>query len=128
MIFQVTQGIRVSVKTNFEESLFKNNKFFHLFAYHITIENKGKDTVQIIHRYLEFFDPLKGKETIETDGVNGEKPIIKSGQSFSFSSKHLFVSPIGAIKGFFTMLNFTTTQKVMITIPVFRLASICALN
>jgi len=128
MIFQITQGIRVSVRTNFEKILFKNQRFFHLFVYHITIENQSKDTVQLMHSYLEFFDPLKGKEIINDKNVNGEKPVIKSGQSFSFRSKYLSVSPLGAMKGFFTMINFTTTQKFKIATPVFRLATAYALN
>jgi len=128
MVFQVTQGIRVSVTTNFEKKLLKNQRFFHLFRYHITIENQSKDTVQLIHRCLEFFDPLKGKEIVKEEGINGKKPVIKSGQSFSFSSKYLLVSPLGAMQGFFTMLNFTTTQKIKISVPVFRLATTYALN
>jgi len=128
MIFQVTQGIRVSVRTTFEKIMFKNQRFSHLFTYHITIENQSKDTVQLIHRCLELFDPLKGKEIINDESVNGEKPVIKSGQSFSFSSKYLSVSPLGAMKGLFTMLNFTTTQKFKISIPIFRLATTYALN
>jgi len=128
MVFQITQGIRVSVRTSFEEVLFKNQRFFHLFSYHITIENQSKDPIQLIHRCLEFFDPLKGREIINEEIVNGQKPVIKSGQSFSFSSKYLSVSSIGAMKGFFTMLNFSSTQKFKIYVPIFRLATTYALN
>lgn len=128
MISQVTQGIRVSIVTNFEGIYFKNYKIHYAFTYHITIENQSKDSVQLLTRHWEIFDALNEKEIVDGEGVIGEKPIIKSGGSYTYNSGCLLVSPIGAMKGYFTMVNFTTTRKFKVTVPTFRLGAGYALN
>ncbi|SRR5690554_7829712 len=128
MVSQITQGIKVSVITNFEGIFFKNYRMRYAFTYHITIENQSKDTVQLLSRYWDIFDSLSDKEVVIGEGVVGKKPIIKSGQSYTYNSGCLLVSPFGAMKGYFTMVNFTTTKKFKVTVPVFRMGAAYALN
>ncbi len=128
MVSQVTQGIKVSVVTNFEGIYFKNYKICYAFTYHITIENQSKDSVQLLSRCWEIFDSLNDKEIIMGEGVVGQKPIIKSGESYTYHSGCLLVSPFGAMKGYFMMVNFTTTKKFKVTVPIFRLGAVYALN
>lgn len=128
MVSQVTQGIRVSVITNFEGIYFKNYKICYAFTYHITIENQSKDSVQLLSRYWEIFDALNEKEIVMGEGVVGQKPIIKSGESYTYNSGCLLVSPFGAMKGYFMMVNFTSTKKFKVTVPIFRLGAVYALN
>lgn len=128
MVSQVTQGIRVSVITNFEGIYFKNYKICYAFTYHITIENQSKDSVQLLSRYWEIFDALNEKEIVIGEGVVGQKPIIKSGESYTYNSGCLLVSPFGAMKGYFMMVNFTSTKKFKVTVPIFRLGAVYALN
>ena len=128
MVSQVTQGIRVSVITNFEGIYFKNYKICYAFTYHITIENQSKDSVQLLSRYWEIFDALNEKEIVIGEGVVGQKPIIKSGERYTYNSGCLLVSPFGAMKGYFMMVNFTSTKKFKVTVPIFRLGAVYALN
>jgi len=128
MVSQVTQGIRVSVITNFEGKFFKDYRMRFAFTYRITIENQSKDSVQLLSRYWNIFDSLNDKKTIFGQGVVGQKPIIKSGQSYTYSSGCMLVSSLGAMKGYFTMVNFTTTKKFKVTVPAFRLGAPYALN
>jgi len=128
MVSQVTQGIKVSVITNFEGIYFKNYKIRYAFTYHITIENQSKDSVQLLNRCWEIFDSLNEKEIVMGEGVVGQKPIIKSGESYTYNSGCLLVSPFGAMKGYFMMVNFTTTKKFKVTVPIFRLGAVYALN
>lgn len=128
MVSQVTQGIRVSVITNFEGIYFKNYKICYAFTYHITIENQSKDSVQLLSRYWEIFDALNEKEIVMGEGVVGQKPIIKSGERYTYNSGCLLVSPFGAMKGYFMMVNFTSTKKFKVTVPIFRLGAVYALN
>jgi len=41
MVQQVTQGIKISVETNFEGTFYKNYKIHYAFQYQITIENQS---------------------------------------------------------------------------------------
>ena len=58
----------------------------------------------------------------------GQKPILKSGISHTYSSNCLLTSPIGSMSGFYTMINFSTAKEFEVEIPVFDLAATFTLN
>ena len=128
MVSQITQGIKVSVVTDFEGIFFKNYKVHYAFTYRITIDNQSKDSVQLLTRHWEIFDALNSMEIVDGEGVIGKKPILKSGESYTYSSGCLLVSPFGAMRGYFTMVNFTTTKKFRVVVPAFKLGAPYALN
>lgn len=128
MVQQVTQGIKISVKTGFEGTLYNNSKVQYAFSYTITIENQGKDTVQLTSRYWKIKDSLNQTEIVEGDGVIGQKPILSSGEKHAYSSGCLLSSPFGAMKGYYEMVNFSTSQKFKVSIPLFKLSAPFSLN
>ncbi|MEM9687099.1 MAG: Co2+/Mg2+ efflux protein ApaG [Bacteroidota bacterium] len=128
MITQITKGIKISVETSFEGVFFKNYSICFAFGYRITIENQSKDSVQLISRHWKVFDALNDTEIVDGDGVIGKKPVIKPGESHAYSSGCLLTSPIGAMKGFYNMINFTTTRRFRVVIPTFKLCAPFALN
>lgn|SRR5690554_1987144 len=128
MVSQVTQGVKVSVITSFEGIYFKNQKIHYAFTYRITIVNQSKDTVQLLTRHWEIFDALNHKEVVDGEGVVGQKPVMKSGETYSYTSGCLLVAPLGTMKGFFTMINFTTSRKFNVEIPAFGLGASYILN
>lgn len=128
MVSQITRGIKISVLTNFEGTYFKNHKIHFAFSYEITIENHSKDSVQLVSRHWEIFDSLNDLETVDGEGVIGKKPVLKPGESHSYSSGCLLSSPFGAMRGWFNMVNFTTTRSFRVIVPNFRLSAPFALN
>jgi ApaG protein len=128
MVTQITRGIKISVNTSFEGTYFKNYKIHFAFSYEITIENYSKDSVQLITRHWEIFDSLNEIEMVDGEGVIGKKPVLKPGETHTYSSGCLLSSPHGAMKGFFNMINFTTTKNFKVIVPVFRLSAPYALN
>ncbi|MDP2162265.1 MAG: Co2+/Mg2+ efflux protein ApaG [Flavobacterium sp.] len=128
MVSQITRGIKISVVTSFEGTYFKNFKLHFAFSYHITIENHSKDSVQLMSRHWDIFDSLNEKEVVTGEGVIGKKPVLKPGESHVYSSGCLLSSPIGAMKGHFNMINFTTTRNFRVIVPTFRLSAPFALN
>ena len=128
MITQITKGIKISVETSFEGTFFKNYKIHFAFGYRITIENQSKDSVQLISRHWKIFDALNDTETVDGEGVIGKKPVIKPGESHTYSSGCLLTSPVGAMKGHYNMVNFTTTRRFRVVIPTFKLHAPFALN
>jgi ApaG protein len=128
MITQVTKGIKISVETGFEGTFFKNYNIHFAFGYRITIENQSKDSVQLISRHWKIFDSLNNTEIIDGEGVVGKKPVIKPGESHSYNSGCLLTSPIGAMKGHYNMINFTTTRRFRVLIPTFKLCAPFAVN
>lgn len=128
MVSQITRGIKITVKTSFEGTYFKNYKIHFAFTYHISIENQSKDSVQLNSRHWIIYDALNHTETVDGEGVIGKKPVIKPGENYTYSSGCLLSSPIGAMKGYFSMINFTTTKSFKVEIPAFKLSAPFAIN
>ncbi|MEM9360998.1 MAG: Co2+/Mg2+ efflux protein ApaG [Bacteroidota bacterium] len=128
MFTQVTKGIKVSVKTNFEGTFFKNYKVHYAFGYTITIENQSKFPVQLLARHWDIFDSLKEMETVDGEGVIGRKPVIQPGKSHTYSSGCLLASPIGAMMGYYHMVNLGNSQEFEAEIPLFKFAAPFAIN
>lgn len=128
MVQQVTSGIKISVETNFEGSFYKNYKIQYAFGYTVTIENQSKDSVQLNARHWEIMDALNNVEIVTGEGVIGEKPVLKPGESHTYSSGCLLTSPFGAMQGHYSMVNFTTTKKFKVVIPTFKLSAPFAIN
>jgi len=128
MVQQVTSGIKISVETNFEGSFYKNYKIQYAFGYTVTIENQSKDSVQLNARHWEILDALNNVEIVSGEGVIGRKPVLKPGESHTYSSGCLLTSPFGAMQGHYSMVNFTTTKQFKVTIPTFKLSAPFAIN
>lgn len=128
MIQQVTRGIKISVITHFQGTFYKNYKVHFAFRYRIHIENQSNDSVQLTSRFWRIKDALSRNEIIQGEGVIGKKPVIKPGETHSYSSGCLLTSPFGAMKGHYNMINFTSTRRFKVHIPVFKLSAPYALN
>jgi ApaG protein len=128
MVSQITSGIKISVLTSFEGTYFKNHKIHFAFSYQVTIENHSKDSVKLISRHWEIYDSLNDIEIVDGEGIIGKKPVLKPGEFHTYSSGCLLSSPYGAMKGYFNMINFTSTNNFKVFIPTFKLCAPFALN
>ena len=128
MVSQIARGIKITVLTSFEGTYFKNYKIHFAFSYRVTIENQSKDSVQLTTRHWEIYDALNNLEVVDGEGVIGKKPVIKPGESYTYSSGCLLSSPLGAMKGYFNMVNFTSTRSFRVVIPTFKLSAPFAIN
>jgi ApaG protein len=128
MVQQVTKGIKISVETNFEGTFYKNYKVNFAFGYKVTIENQSKDSVQLNTRHWEILDALNNVEFVDGEGVIGKKPVLKHGESHTYTSGCLLTSPFGAMKGHYDMINLNNSTKFKVAIPSFKLSAQFALN
>lgn len=128
MVQQVTNGIKISVETTYEGSFYKNYKMQYAFGYTVTIENQSKDSVQLNARHWEILDALNNIEIVSGEGVVGKKPVLKPGESHTYTSGCLLTSPFGAMQGHYSMVNFTTSKYFKVTIPTFKLSAPFAIN
>lgn len=128
MVQQITKGIKISVETRFEGTFYKNYRLHFAFGYRITIENQSKDSVQLTSRHWKILDALNDKEVVDGEGVVGKKPVIKPGEKHIYNSGCLLASPFGAMCGFYSMINFTSTKRFRVVIPTFKLSAPFALN
>mgnify|MGYP000226999369 CR=1 FL=1 len=121
MVEKITKGIKISVLTNYEGVHSRNENTMYAFSYFITIENKSNDTVQLLSRKWEIFDSLNSKEIVIGDGVVGQIPILEPNEKYTYRSNCILDSKIGAMKGYFNMISFTSKTHFKVHIPTFQL-------
>ena len=107
MFQQITKGIRISVITEYNGDFLNDGLVNYAFTYTVKIENQSNDVVQLINRNWKILQTNRRPYFVEGDGVIGQKPILKSGVSHTYSSNCLLNSPIGSMSGFYTMINFS---------------------
>jgi len=91
----------------------------HPFVYHISIHNHSSETVNIFGRKWILRDSDGRTQIVEGDGVVGQRPSLKPGQSFSYNSYHVIDSPSNASGAFYgTTLN---GRAVFARIPSFEM-------
>ncbi len=98
-----TRGILVEVQSYYldEQSQPASRRF--VFAYTITITNKGNDVVQLQSRRWIITDGLGDVEEVEGPGVVGEQPVLRPGESFRYTSGAILITERGTMKGAYQM-------------------------
>lgn len=95
----ITDGIRVRVQSQYlpDQSSPRDDRF--VFAYTITISNESPKTAQLRTRHWIITDARGVIEEVRGDGVVGEQPTLKPGQSFQYTSGCVLTTPIGTMHG-----------------------------
>lgn len=123
MTNQVTKGIKISVDTKYRGTSFRNSKLYHVFSYVINIENRSSETVKLTDRFWKIYDTLNTTEIVSGEGVVGQTPILKPNETYTYSSGCFLESNMGAMKGFYTMINLDTFEQFKVIVPTFQLST-----
>lgn len=118
----ITDGIAVRVAVNFlpEQSRVEAGKWF--WVYHIRIENDSPHEVRLITRHWRITDGHGSVSLVEGDGVVGEQPVLKPGQSHDYVSGCPLSTPQGSMEGYYTFLT-AEGSELRAAIPFFPLAA-----
>lgn len=116
-----TSGVQITVETQFRSDLtqLENNSF--IFNYRVHIKNNNAFTVQLLTRDWYIFDSLSEIRLVTGEGVIGEQPILKPGESYNYTSGCDLNSEVGFMKGFYTFKNLSTNDVFRVTVPLFNL-------
>jgi ApaG protein len=122
MYSKMTRNIMVRVEPKFltSQSRPEDNKFF--WAYTIHLENRGAETVTLLSRHWIITDAAGHKQEVKGDGVVGETPTLRPGESFQYTSGCPLATASGIMAGSYGM---TTKHGEMfeVDIPAFSLDS-----
>lgn len=121
MVTAITQGIKISVDTVYQEEYSNPDKEHFMFAYQITIENLSDYTIQLMRRQWFIFDSNGTQREVEGEGVVGSQPIIDSGESYSYVSGCNLNTEIGSMNGKYLMKRIPDQTELNVTIPQFQL-------
>jgi ApaG protein len=128
MIQQINKCIKLSVETNFNGTSYRNNKLYYIFSYTISIENKSIETVKLTDRFWTIYDSLNGTEIVSGAGVVGQTPTLLPDDNYTYKSGCFLESNLGAMKGFYTMINLETYEQFKVYVPTFQLSAPVLLN
>jgi ApaG protein len=118
----VTRNIRVRVMPEYLTDQSDPDDDQYVWAYTISIENEGEETVQLKSRHWKITDETGRLEEVRGPGVVGETPTLKPGQSFQYTSGCPLPTPSGIMVGTYQMES-DTGERFDIDIPAFSLDS-----
>ena len=98
-----TDGIRVTVRPMFLEEHSEPADDHYVWAYHVTIENLGERTVQLVNRYWRITDAKGAVQEVHGPGVVGEQPVLAPGERFEYTSGTPLTTPSGVMMGTYEM-------------------------
>jgi ApaG protein len=116
----VTYDIKVSVETAFRGL---NADQEYVFMYRIQIENNSDHSVQLLRRHWYIIDSLSGSREVEGEGVVGEQPVLKPGQSHQYTSGCQLQSEMGKMLGTYTLVRLSDGYSFEVSIPEFHLVA-----
>ncbi len=93
----------------------------YAFAYHISIENHGDDTAQLLNRRWVITDGNAHVKEVEGPGVVGEQPIISPGESYQYTSGVTLDTKVGTMEGSYQMIS-ESDELFEVPIPAFLLS------
>ena len=99
-----TNNIRVEVETRYIEDQSNPEQNSYVFAYTITIQNKGQQSAQLLTRHWVITDSNQKIQEVRGDGVVGEQPLLKPGEQFVYTSGTMLETAVGTMKGSYQML------------------------
>jgi ApaG protein len=76
----------------------------YVFAYTITLKNTGSVAAQLISRHWIITDANNQVQEVRGLGVVGEQPLLKSGESFDYTSGTAIATPVGTMRGSYQMV------------------------
>ncbi len=94
--------VRVSVSFLPEQSEPGKGRWF--WAYHVRIENEGRQAVQLVSREWIISDGRGTRHEVRGEGVVGEQPVLEPGGSFDYVSGCPLGTPTGAMEGRYFMI------------------------
>jgi len=117
-----TREISVTVKPIFLEDQSSPTDNHYVWAYHVRIENRGGDTVQLRNRHWVITDALGRIQEVRGAGVVGEQPVLKPGETFEYTSGTPLPTPSGIMQGSYQMER-ADGERFDVRIPAFSLDS-----
>ena len=99
----LTEGIRVSVRSQYvaDQSVPLGQRY--VFAYTVRIANEGLEPAQLRTRHWVITDAGGKVEEVRGPGVVGQTPLLRPGEHFEYTSGCILQTPRGEMRGTYQM-------------------------
>ncbi|GGG56160.1 Co2+/Mg2+ efflux protein ApaG [Hymenobacter sp. 5516J-16] len=123
-----TQGVTVSVTTNYLPDYSSPGQEHYVFAYKIDIRNDSEYTVKLLRRHWYIYDANGVVREVEGEGVVGQQPVLEPGESHQYVSGCNLKSGLGKMRGTYQMERLMDGSEFTVEIPEFTLVVPYRLN
>ena len=119
---QRTEDVIVRVEPEFlaEQSNPSDSRF--IWAYTVEIDNQSAHDLTVTDRFWQIADSSGQVQEVRGAGVVGETPMVKSGETFRYTSGAPLTAPSGMMRGSYTMRT-DSGESFDIIVPTFLLDS-----
>lgn len=128
MVNTITDGVKVSIETLYQQEYSNPANEHFMFAYKVTIENMTDYAVQLLRRHWSIFDSNGTHREVEGEGVVGLQPVIEPGNQHEYVSGCNLKTEMGTMKGEYQMLRLLDNHTFDVKIPEFQLVAPYKLN
>ncbi len=122
MYSKTTNGVTVTVTPYFLDDQSSPVESHFVWAYQVNIKNSSKNSIRLSHRNWLIIDANGKVLNVSGEGVVGEFPLIKPGESFEYTSGTPLKTNNGIMQGFY-LVSQENGEELKIDIPTFSLDS-----
>jgi len=103
MYIKTSNNVKITVMPCYNRNLsdLESNKY--VWDYNIVIENCGGTPVKLVSRKWKIFEANGETIEIKGEGVVGQQPLIRPGESFGYTSHASIKSPSAIMEGVYIM-------------------------
>lgn len=109
------RNIEVSVETRFVASESDPDQNQYLFAYTITIANRGDEPAQLLNRYWLITNGDGDQQEVRGPGVVGNQPRLAPGEAFRYTSACPLDTEVGVMQGHY---EFRADDGELFEVPI----------
>ncbi len=114
--------VEVNVKSAYIEAQSDPKSDRYVFAYTVTISNKGHLPAQLMTRHWIITDANDRVQEVRGEGVVGEQPLIQPQGIYQYTSGTVIETPVGTMDGSYQMVAEDGT-RFDAKIPTFTLST-----
>jgi ApaG protein len=118
-----TRDVRVTVRAVYLADQSRPEENRYAWAYHISIENLGREAVQLLRRTWLITDARGRVPKVHGEGVVGQQPVLDPGETFEYTSGTPLETPSGFMVGTYHMVLRDSGEAFDVAIPAFSLDS-----
>ncbi len=128
MTTAVTEGIKVTVKTEYQSDYSSPLQAHYVFTYRITIENASDYTIHLLRRHWVIYDSIGTVRETGGEGVVGQQPVLEPGEKHEYVSGCNLHSSMGKMVGTYLIERIIDGKRLQIAIPEFTMVVPFKLN
>ena len=97
--------ICIDVQTDYLPAQSSPEAARYVFSYTITIRNTGSEPARLLNRHWIITDANGKVQEVRGEGVVGEQPYLRPGESYRYTSGTMIATPVGSMQGSYEMLS-----------------------